>query len=153
MSQRDSTVSGLSGQDWTPLNFQVPGSARVYDCLLGGKDNWDSDRRLVERLEKTLSTLDLMAHENRAFMERATHHLVRNHRITQFLDIGVGLPHGPNLHEVAQGANMDSRVVYVDNDIHVMAHARALLQGGLPGHLGYLVGDLTKPQEILDAPE
>lgn len=142
------------GKDLLPvIDFQVPQSARVYDYLLGGKDNWASDRRLVDRIRKILVTFGAMARENRSFMERATRNLVAHHQITQFLDIGVGMPTAPNLHEVAQHANMESRVVYVDNDILVMAHVRALMQGGLPDHLGYLEGDLTKPQEILNAPE
>ncbi|PKK14582.1 MAG: methyltransferase [Thermomonospora sp. CIF 1] len=135
----------------TEINTDVPHSARVYDYWLGGKDNYEADRALGDAMVAAIPTLPAMARANRAFMERAVRHLA-GEGITQFLDIGTGIPTSPNLHEIAQSIEPASRVVYVDNDPLVLAHARALLAGHPEGKTAYIHADLTEPRSILDHP-
>ncbi|MFC0042430.1 SAM-dependent methyltransferase [Actinomadura rayongensis] len=126
-----------------------PHSARVWDHWLGGKDNYKVDRELGDQVERTFPHVVAMARAGRAFMHRAVAHLARDAGIRQFLDIGTGMPTAPNVHEVAQGIAPESRVVYVDNDPAVLAHARALLTSTAPGSCAYLDGDLREPGRVL----
>jgi len=126
-----------------------PSIARVYDYWLGGKDNFAADRDEAERLLKVYPQLPELAKENRQFQTRAITWLAAK-GVRQFLDIGSGLPTGRNTHEVAQDADSSCRIVYVDNDPVVMAHARALLAG--PG-VGAVHGDLGDPASILANPD
>jgi hypothetical protein len=135
------------------LQSHRPHSARLYDYWLGGKDNFAADRDLAERITATVPDVPMMARANRAFMHRAVGHLVRVPKIRQFLDIGTGIPTQPNLHEVAQQIAADTRVVYVDNDPLVLAHARALLTSTPQGRCAYLEADLRVPHSILDSSE
>ena len=124
-------------------------SARMYDYLLGGKDNFAADRELAEKYLSVYPHGRTAALENRAFMRRVVTWLTRDVGIRQYLDIGTGLPTSPNLHEVAQGINPRSRVVYVDNDPLVLVHARALLLGHPEGATDYLESDVRDPDRIL----
>ncbi|MFC0041404.1 SAM-dependent methyltransferase [Actinomadura rayongensis] len=133
------------------LDTSVPHEARVYDYWLGGKDNFEADRALGDAMIAAIPNLPVMARANRAFMQRVTRHVVAE-GVTQFLDIGTGIPTSPNLHEVAQALEPSSRVVYVDNDPLVLAHARALMTSDPAGATAYLHADLTDPESILADP-
>jgi hypothetical protein len=125
-----------------------PHGARVYDALLGGKDNFGPDREAAARLLEVLPRAGDAARSNRGFMVRAVKFLAEQ-GIGQFLDIGTGLPTSPNMHEVAQGVNPTARVVYVDNDPMVLVHARALLTSSPEGATAYVDADLRDPDRIL----
>jgi S-adenosyl methyltransferase len=138
-----------------PLNLDtnVAHSARVYDYWLGGKDNFAADREAGDRVIAIRPAIRSDVQENRAFLRRAVKYLAGDAGISQFLDIGTGLPSAGNTHEVAQEVAPASRVVYVDNDPMVLTHARALLTG-TPGTTAYLNADLREPAKILpDAAE
>ena len=105
----------------------MPHSARIYDYLLGGKDNFAADRDAAGAITVDWPNLPTSMRANRDFMARAAHHLAADFGIRQFLDVGTGLPTSPNLHEVVQRVAPRSRVLYVDNDPIVLVHARALL--------------------------
>ena len=129
-----------------------PHSARMYDYLLGGKDNFAIDRETAEAAVRSLPTLRAGVRENRKFLARAVRYLAREAGVRQFLDIGTGLPSAENTHEVAQGIAPDSRVVYADNDPLVLAHARALLTSSPAGRTAYIEADLREPEKILADP-
>jgi len=122
-------------------------SARVYDVFLGGKDNYEVDRA-AGLAANPRGYLDVR--HNRDFMRRAVTHLVEEHGVRQFLDIGTGLPTGENVHQIAQGIDPGARVVYVDNDPVVLTHARALLTSGPEGRTDYVDADLREPALILE---
>jgi hypothetical protein len=135
------------------LRTDVPHSARIYDYLLGGKDNFPADRDAAEAVLRISPIARTVAQTNRRFMCRVTRRLAEVEGIRQFLDVGTGLPTSPNLHEVAQGVAPASRVVYVDNDPIVLVHARALLTSSPEGTTTYLDADLNEPETILESPE
>jgi len=135
--------------DWASVDTSVPNVARIYDYWLGGKDNFAADRDAAERSAKAVPQLPWLSRENRRFLGRAVR-LCASAGITQFLDIGSGLPTMENVHEVAEQAADEPHVVYVDNDPVVVSHARALLS---TPRTAAARGDLTQPEEILDAPE
>ena len=148
--------------DWTKrkLDYQPPQidtsrahSARVYDYLLGGKDNYLHDREVAERLIRTLPSAPESVRHNRWFMHRAARYLAAEEGIRQFLDIGTGIPTSPNLHEIAQQADPSARVVYVDNDPIVLAHAHARLTSAPRGQVTCINANLRDPKTILQAPE
>jgi hypothetical protein len=124
--------------------------ARIYDYWLGGIDNCPVDRAAGDAALQAYPDLVFSARANRAFLARAVRYLATEAGIRQFLDIGPGLPTSNNTHEVVQAVAPDCRVVYVDNDPVVLAHARALLTGSLEGATGYLEADLRDPGLILD---
>lgn len=126
-------------------------SARIYDYFLGGKDNYPADREAAAKIEQAIPSVRAVARENRAFMVRAVRHLSEL-GVRQFLDIGTGIPTEPNLHQIAQRTLPDARVVYVDNDPIVLAHARALLTGTPEGAIRYVQADVTEPERILADP-
>ena len=132
------------------LNTGVPQVARVYDYWLGGKDNFTADRVAGEETVAAFPGIRLSAQANRAFLRRTVRYLAGLEGISQFLDIGTGLPTENNTHEVAQAALPESRVVYVDNDPLVLAHARALLTSGPLGATAYLDADLRDTDVILE---
>jgi len=132
------------------LNTGVPQVARVYDYWLGGKDNFTADRVAGEETVAAFPGIRQSAQANRAFLRRTVRYLAGSEGISQFLDIGTGLPTESNTHEVAQGALPESRVVYVDNDPLVLAHARALLTSGPQGVTTYLDADLRDTDTILE---
>lgn len=134
------------------LRTDIPHPARMYDYFLGGKDSYDADREAAEKALREFPAVRLTARTNRDFMRHATRYLA-GQGIRQYLDIGTGIPTEPNLHQVAQEFAPDARVVYVDNDPIVLAHARALLVGTREGRTAYLQADAADPRGILAAPE
>ena len=128
-----------------------PSTARVYDCLLGGTDNFPADRELFARLWAVAPGCTRQAMANRAFLQRVVRFLAAEAGISQFLDIGSGLPTRGNVHLAVREAGCPGRVVYVDNDPGVIAYGRALLGGA--GDATVIGGDLRRPQQILDSPE
>ena len=124
-------------------------TARIYDYFLGGKDNFAADRETVTVALEAWPAARTAARENRAFLGRAVRYLTAEAGITQFLDIGSGLPSVGNVHEVAQGILPSAHVVYVDNDPIVLAHARALLASKPEGECAYIHADLRDPDYIL----
>lgn len=129
----------------------IPSTARIYDYLLGGKDNYPADRAAAAEIAQALPNVRTSFRWNRAFLGRAVRYLVTEQGIGQFIDIGTGLPTAGNVHEVAQEADPAARVVYVDNDPVVLAHGRHLLHG-VPGTT-ILEHDLRRPEDILSDPE
>jgi hypothetical protein len=134
------------------INTAVAHPARVYDYWLGGKDNFPADRALAEMMIQAIPNMRGLAAANRAFLRRAVRYLAGEAGVRQFLDIGTGIPTSPNVHEVAQAAAPGSRVVYVDNDPIVLAHARALLTSQDAGETAFIMADLREPKTILDHP-
>lgn len=130
------------------FDSSVAHSARIYDYFLGGKDNYEVDRIAGDAMAQQLPSMRSGALANRAFMRRSARWLV-SQGITQFLDVGTGIPTSPNLHQVVQEIEPAARVVYVDNDPLVLAHARALLTGTQEGRTAYIDADATKPETIL----
>ena len=124
--------------------------ARVYNYWLGGKDNFAADRIAGDNTIAVYPGIRLSARANRAFLARAVRYLTETEGIRQFLDIGTGLPTANNTHEVAQAAAPESRIVYVDNDPLVLAHARALLTSSEQGATAYLDADLRDTGKILE---
>jgi hypothetical protein len=132
----------------TELCVEIPHTARMYDYVLGGKTNYPADREAAEQVLSFFPSARLTAVQNRAFLHRAVRYLTEA-GIDQFFDVGTGIPTPPNLHEVAQAINPTARVLYVDNDPIVLAHARALLASSPEGHTAYLEADLHRPMDIL----
>ena len=133
------------------FDTRVPHNARVYNYLLGGKDNFAADRAAGERFIAAFPDVVHSVRANRAFLARAVRFLTSDAGIRQFLDIGTGVPAADNTHEVAQRFAPDSRVVYVDNDPIVLSHAQALLEGSPDGACAYVDADLREPGKILAA--
>jgi S-adenosyl methyltransferase len=131
------------------LNTSVAHPARVYDYWLGGKDNFAADREAAEAVIAVRPGILRDIRENRKFLIRAVRYLAAEAGIRQFLDLGSGIPTSPNVHEAAQQAAPACRVVYVDNDPIVLAHARALLTSSDEGATAYLDADLRDPEPIL----
>jgi S-adenosyl methyltransferase len=142
---------GDAGPRAAAVDTSVAHISRVYDYWLGGKDNFAADRIAAERVIAAYPDIVRSARGNRAFLARAVRYLVREAGVRQFLDIGTGLPAANNVHEVAQGEEPRCRVVYVDNDPVVLAHARALLASGPDGATAYVDADLRTPGTILAA--
>jgi hypothetical protein len=139
---------GLAG---TPIDTSVPHSARIWNYWLGGKDNYAVDREAGDQYKEIFPGIALVARTSRAFLTRAVRYLAGEAGMRQFLDIGTGLPTASNTHEVAQAVAPDSKIVYVDNDPLVLAHARALLTSNPLGACEYLDADIRNPAVILDA--
>ena len=135
------------------FDVNVAHEARRYDYWLGGKDNFAADRASGDLIAAAFPPVRIAAVENRRFGRRVIRYLAADCGISQFLDIGTGIPTSPNTHEVAQGADPAARVVYVDNDPVVLAHARALLTGNGAGQTAYLDRDLRAPETILNDPD
>lgn len=133
----------------TAANPSTPNPARVYDALLGGKDNYAVDRDVADRLAAAKPALLANVRANRRFLGRAARYLAGQAGVRQFLDLGTGLPNQDNTHEVAQRTAPNSRIVYVDNDPVVLAHARALLTSTPGGATDYLDEDIRNPEVIL----
>jgi len=136
-----------------PLDVERAHPARVYDFLLGGKDNFPADRIAATEGLKVNPNAATAPRQNRAFMRRAVRFLAAEQGVRQFLDIGTGLPTSPNVHEVAQGIDPTARIAYVDNDPIVLTHARALLTSHPQGRTAYVDANLHQVGEILSAPE
>jgi hypothetical protein len=130
------------------FNTSVAHPARVYDYWLGGKDNFEADRKVAEEVIAVRPTIIRDIRANRAFLGRVVRFLAEA-GIRQFLDLGTGIPSANNTHEVAQLVAPDSRIVYVDNDPIVLAHARALLTSNPEGACAYLDADLRDTGKVL----
>jgi hypothetical protein len=131
------------------FDTSVANQARMYDYLLGGKDNYTADREAVDAGLKIWPDLAFTARANRAFLGRAVRYLAGGVGIRQFLDIGTGIPTAGNTHQVAQEIAPETRVVYVDYDPIVLAHARALLTSRQAGATDYIHADLRDTPAIL----
>lgn len=134
------------------LDVSRPHPARMYDYGLGGKNHFAADRAAFDRAARSTPTLRTGLLENRRFLGRVVRYLAGEVGVRQFLDIGSGLPTVGNVHEVAQQVAPECRVVYVDNDPLVLAHAQALLASGPAGRTGYIQADLRDPGSILGHP-
>ncbi|GAA0443456.1 SAM-dependent methyltransferase [Acrocarpospora corrugata] len=132
------------------INSQVPSSARVYDYLLGGKDNYAVDRAIGERLLTVAPDTRSVVRANRAFLARAVR-LLAERGVTQFIDLGTGIPTSPSVHEVARETHPDARIVYVDNDPLVKAHNDALL--ATDDGVIILEADIRRPEDIVGHPD
>src|SRR5512132_2665246 len=132
------------------IDASVPNSARIWNYWLGGKDNFPVDREAGDDYRPIYPEIVEVARASRRFLIRAVRYLAGEAHVRQFLDIGTGLPTADNTHEVAQRVAPGSRVVYVDNDPVVLAHARALLTS-TQGVTAYVDADLHDPDTILDA--
>ena len=129
--------------------MKVPHPARVYDCWLGGKDNFEADRLAAAEAIEIFPKAVQSAQSCRTYLSRIVRYLTAEAGIRQFLDLGSGLPSAQNVHEVAQEIAPESRVVYVDNDPIVMRHAQALLASRPEGATGYIQADIRDPETIL----
>jgi hypothetical protein len=132
------------------VDLDRPSIARVYDYFLGGSHNFAVDRAMAEQLLKSAPDVAEVMRANRAFLRRAVRFMIEQ-GITQFLDIGSGIPTVGNVHEVAQAVNPDTRVVYVDIDPVAVAHSQAMLKG--QDNTAILGADLREPDVILSSPE
>ncbi len=139
--------------DQPPDTFDttVPHSARIWNYWLGGKDNFLADREAGDEFVALYPQQLDKARACRQFLSRAVRYLVQEQGIRQFLDVGTGLPTADNTHEVAQRAAPEARIVYVDNDPLVLAHARALLTSSPEGATSYIDADMHDPETILTA--
>ncbi len=133
------------------IDTTTPNVARIYDYLLGGKDNFAADREAARQLIEAIPDVAAIARDNRSFLGRVVRYLATSGGIRQFLDLGGGLPTQANVHELAQAVAPGARVVYVDNDPVVASHGRALLASG--GQVGMVLGDLRDPAGILRHPD
>ncbi|RBM07245.1 SAM-dependent methyltransferase [Streptomyces sp. PT12] len=133
---------------WAPhgIDLSVPSVSRMYDYYLGGSHNFEADRVAARKVIEAFPGLPKIVQANRAFMRRAVRHAVAE-GVTQFLDIGSGIPTFGNVHEVAREASPEARVVYVDNDAVAVAHSRAVVAG--QDHVGVVAGDFREPSAIL----
>jgi hypothetical protein len=132
-----------------PFDADKPSIPRIHDYVLGGKDNFTVDREIFAELAEVFPQITLLARENQEFVARAVGY-VAGQGVTQFIDVGSGMPASPATHESAGLANPDSRVAYVDNDPVVIAHTAALL--AYPGRVGAVPGDVRRPADILASP-
>jgi S-adenosyl methyltransferase len=145
------TTEDRVADDWTTkINTRVPNPARIYDYLLDGKDNYPADREVAQQMLAIAPVTREVVRDNRAFLRRAVRFLTRQAGIRQFIDLGSGLPTQGNVHEIAQATAPDARVVYVDNDVMVVTHSRALLAGD---NTIAIQADLREPDVILGHPE
>jgi hypothetical protein len=138
------------GEEPHEIDVTTPSVARMYDYYLGGKDNYAADREAARLVLGSAPDVPLAALENREFLKRAVRYLAAERGITQFVDIGPGLPTQGNVHQLAHQHSPGAKVAYVDNDASVLVHSRALLDG-VPG-VTLLPGDLREPEAILAAP-
>ena len=144
------TEESSSGAEPDTFDTSVAHIARVYNFWLGGWDNYAADREAAEEVIAAYPTIRASVRAQRAFLGRAVQYLVTEAGIRQFLDIGTGLPSADNTHEVAQRAAPESRVVYVDSDPIVLAHARALLTSSPEGATHYVDADLRDTGKICE---
>jgi hypothetical protein len=143
------TGSSGAGDPATRLDTTVSHSARVWNYLLGGKDNFEADRKTGDLIFQMFPGIAQLARLQRQFLARAVRFLAAEAGIRQFLDIGTGLPTADNTHEVAQAVAPESKIVYVDNDPMVLVHAQALLTSAPGGVTDYIEADVRDAQKIL----
>jgi hypothetical protein len=142
---------GENGAGPAGINTSVPNVARIYDYILGGKDNFAADRQAARQLLAAIPDLAGVVRDNRSFIGRVVRFMAAEAGIRQFLDLGAGLPTRNCVHEMAQAVAPEARVVYVDNDPVVCTHGKALI--GSDDELGFVLADLRSPGEILRHPE
>lgn len=137
---------------WVPqgIDISVPSVSRIYDYYLGGSHNFEVDREAARKAMEFMPGLPKIMQANRAFMRRAVRFAI-DEGVTQFLDIGSGIPTFGNVHEVARSADPDAKVVYVDHDPVAVAHSKAVLEGNDKATI--VAADLRGPRQILDSPE
>jgi hypothetical protein len=135
----------------TAADIERPSPARIYDYWLGGSNNFAADREVAERTAATMPTLRAAIWANRAFLRRAVKHLVTEHGITQFLDLGSGVPTVGNVHEIAQSTDPSCRVLYVDIDPVAVAHGHSLLADN--PQAAVIHADLRHPATVLEHPQ
>jgi hypothetical protein len=145
-------TSDETGNRYTVSDIDItkPNVARVYDAFLDGKDNFAPDREFVSKAIEAAPKAPMSAKNNRAFLRRAVQYLVTEAGVTQFLDLGSGLPTQGNVSEVVHAIDPTIHVVHVDNDPIVYTHSKALLSDQLTTDI--VVGDVRKPAEILADP-
>ncbi|MFH0176958.1 SAM-dependent methyltransferase [Streptomyces cacaoi] len=150
MSDPTSQTTATAG---TPgrIDTSKPHSARFWNYFVGGKDNYEVDREIGDHIKEIFPGLVDVAVTSRHFLGRAVRYLAGEQDIRQFLDVGTGLPTADNTHQVAQRVAPDARIVYVDNDPVVLAHANALLTSTPEGRTAYLDADLYDPEAVLEA--
>ena len=151
----DETIPAVAGDaDWLrpEINVTKAHPARVYDYLLGGKDNFGADRALGDAVARAMPSARKMVRANRAFLGRAVRYLVAEAGVRQFLDVGTGIPTAGNTHEVAQATAPESRIVFGTTTPIVLAHARALMTSDPAGATAFMRADLRDPGTILDDP-
>jgi SAM-dependent methyltransferase len=144
-------VAATNGQPALKIDTSVPHSARIWNYWLGGKDNFEVDRAAGDEYRRVFPGVVGVARASRQFLGRSIRYLAGEAGMRQFLDIGTGLPTVENTHEIAQRAAPSCRIVYVDNDPLVLAHARALLVSTPEGATTYVHADLREPEKILAA--
>jgi trans-aconitate methyltransferase len=151
MTERPSSKQG--SRELVEIDTSVPNAARVYDYLLGGDANFAVDREAAERnnavLPGGIAAARAEVRANRDFLGRAVRHLAGEAGIRQFLDIGTGIPNADNVHAIAQQVAPESRVVCVDYDPVVLAHAHTLLKSTPQGAATYIHGDFRDPEPLL----
>jgi hypothetical protein len=140
----------VTAPDQGSFTVDIPNVARVYDVLLGGKDNFAADRQAAARLLEVVPGAAVAARENRAFLGRAVRFLAEEAGVSQFLDIGAGLPSALAVHEIVRGAVPTPRVMYADCDPVVVRHAEALLGGSLTA--GVVRADVRQPWDLFARP-
>src|SRR6478672_8344901 len=142
----------MSRPEWAPsgIDLSRPSAARVYDYYLGGSHNFAVDRKMADEAIRLWPELPAMMQANRSFLRRAVTYL-SSQGISQFLDIGSGIPTVGNVHEIAQRENPTARVVYVDNDPVAVTHSRAILAQTAGATV--IEADLRHPNEIVDDPQ
>ncbi|NUS63908.1 MAG: hypothetical protein HOQ46_09685 [Saccharothrix sp.] len=145
-------VFAVVQSEWIPrsVDISVPSMARTYDYLLGGAHNFAVDRELAAQVERIMPDARSAARVNRAFLGRAVRHMI-GQGVTQFLDIGSGIPTVANVHEVAQAVDPECRVVYVDKDPIAVAHSELMLAAD--DRAAVVHADMREPRAILDHPE
>ncbi|UGY91539.1 SAM-dependent methyltransferase [Streptomyces gobiensis] len=152
MADESATSATAPDQDvLARIDITVPHSARIWNYWLGGKDNYEVDRVAGDEFRKVSPSVVEVARASRSFLTRTIRYLAGEAGIRQFLDIGTGLPTIENTHEVAQRVAPESKIVYVDHDPLVLAHARALLTSAPEGVTQYIDADLREPDKILAA--
>ncbi|HEY3958422.1 MAG TPA: SAM-dependent methyltransferase [Streptosporangiaceae bacterium] len=149
MTADEPTTVSPDGDPPVKIDTTVAHQARIYNYLLGGKDNFTVDREAADRAIEAFPGLAVWARNNRAFLGRAVRYLMAEAGVQQFLDIGTGLPTANNTHEVAQRIEPTARVCYVDNDPIVLTHARALLTSHPAGVTDYVHANFQNPDRIL----
>ncbi|GAA0425024.1 hypothetical protein Acor_36700 [Acrocarpospora corrugata] len=140
----------MADENPVKIDSTVPHSARVWNYMLGGKDNYPVDRAAGDRVREVFPGMVDIARQSRYMLTRVVRYLTEDAGIRQFLDIGTGLPTVDNTHEVAQRAAPESRIVYVDNDPLVLVHAEALLTSAPEGATDYIQADVRDPEYILE---
>ncbi|WP_433379482.1 SAM-dependent methyltransferase [Actinoplanes sp. CA-142083] len=140
----------MVNEEWAPpgIDTTKPSVARVYDFMVGGKDNYAIDRMVAQRALEIMPDAQEAGRACRAFLRRVVHYLAADVGIRQFLDLGSGLPTDTNVHQVAQSVDPATRVIYVDNDPMVLVHGRALLASN--DTTAVVQADIREPQQILD---